>query len=249
MAVDVARGAARGAAERAATARERVHEATVPFRVAREREQAWFLVAGAALAVFAVLFAIVRANRSARLDLKITLAVQRQRRPAFRRLMGFVSWFGFPPQSRFIPPGLAATIALLGFPLEGLFQLLAWGTGGISFTVKRAMRRQRPNHPEIVVAVARIGGSSFPSGHVINYVGVHGFLTFLIQTWVRPAALRRALVAALGGLIALVGPSRIYLGHHWFTDTLASYLLGTAYLIGLTAVYRRVQAWLHSPEE
>jgi undecaprenyl-diphosphatase len=42
-------------------------------------------------------------------------------------------------------------------------------------------------------------------------------------------------------LLALVGPSRIYLGHHWFTDVLASYLLGLCYLVGITAIYRRVR--------
>jgi undecaprenyl-diphosphatase len=248
MAVDAAHAVAERAARRTVAARQQVDKATVSIRVARERERRWFIVAGAAIAVFAVLFTVVRSNRSAALDHQITLALQRHVDPVFKRLMHAVSWFGFPPQSRIIPPALAAAIALVGHPLEGLFQLLAWGTGGISFTVKRAMRRQRPNHPAIEVVEARIGGSSFPSGHVINYVGVYGFLAFLIQTWVRPTVLRRALVGFLGGLIVLVGPSRVYLGHHWFTDTLASYLLGTAYLIGLTAVYRRVRDWLYSDD-
>jgi membrane-associated phospholipid phosphatase len=55
-------------------------------------------------------------------------------------------------------------------------------------------------------------------------------------------AVRRALVGGLLGLIALVGPSRIHQGHHWFTDVTASYLLGTSYVIGLAALYRRVKA-------
>ncbi|MGZ8874624.1 MAG: phosphatase PAP2 family protein [Halobacteriota archaeon] len=37
-------------------------------------------------------------------------------------------------------------------------------------------------------------------------------------------------------MVGLVGPSRIYEGHHWPTDVTASYLLGTAYVIGLTAL-------------
>ena len=45
-------------------------------------------------------------------------------------------------------------------------------------------------------------------------------------------------MAALLALLALVGPSRIYQGHHWPTDVTASYLLGTSYLVGLTALYR-----------
>jgi membrane-associated phospholipid phosphatase len=42
-------------------------------------------------------------------------------------------------------------------------------------------------------------------------------------------------------LVALVGPSRIHQGHHWLTDVLASYLLGTSYVAALAALYRR---WL-----
>ncbi|MGZ7182104.1 MAG: phosphatase PAP2 family protein [Halobacteriota archaeon] len=42
-------------------------------------------------------------------------------------------------------------------------------------------------------------------------------------------------------MVGLVGPSRIYEGHHWPTDVAASYLLGTAYVIGLMGLYRRVK--------
>jgi undecaprenyl-diphosphatase len=218
-------------------------QATVSPAVAHRRERGWFALAGLSLAIFAVLFGLVRRNRTAAFDLAVTLKLQRRNHRGFDRLMRFVSWFGFPPQSRVIPPALAAAIVAAGHPLEGLFQLLAWGTGFFSFLVKRTVRRQRPSHPTVAVAAARIGGSSFPSGHVINYVGVYGFLLFLIRTWVRPTALRRILTGLLGALLALVGPSRIYLGHHWLTDTLASYLLGMAYLVGLTAIYRRVRRW------
>jgi membrane-associated phospholipid phosphatase len=43
-------------------------------------------------------------------------------------------------------------------------------------------------------------------------------------------------------LIALVGPSRIYQGHHWPTDVSASYLVGTAYLVVVVGLYRRAKA-------
>jgi undecaprenyl-diphosphatase len=105
------------------------------------------------------------------------------------------------------------------------------------------MRRPRPvAGTDLRVVAAPLGGSSFPSGHVITYVGTYGFLAYLVQTLVRPAGPRRTVVAALVGLLALVGPSRIYQGHHWPTDVSASYLLGTSYLVGLTALYRRIKA-------
>ena len=225
----------------------RAHEAVVPDPVARRRTQGGLVVIGIFLTIFTLLFALVRTNRSAKRDVAITLGLQRRRAPWFDRAMRLISWPGFPPQSRIIPPTLSALMLLAGFPLEALFQLLAWGTGGISFTFKRIMRRPRPSqdhHPEIRVAIARIGGTSFPSGHVLNYLGVYGFLTVLIHTHVRRGGPRRVLVAGLSTMLALVGPSRVYLGHHWATDVTASYLLGTSYLIGLTAVYRRVKSWL-----
>jgi membrane-associated phospholipid phosphatase len=48
------------------------------------------------------------------------------------------------------------------------------------------------------------------------------------------------------GLLTLVGPSRVYLGHHWFTDVTASYMLGTTYLLAITNIYRRVRMRISS---
>jgi undecaprenyl-diphosphatase len=219
-----------------------VREAFPPrVAVARGRGAVW--VTAITLAGFLALFAVVRGQRSSVADLRVTIALQRRREPWFRRMMEAISWPGFPPQSRVIPPMLSLFLFALGFRLEALFQLLGWGTGFLSFLVKRVMRRPRPNHPEIAIAVARLGGSSFPSGHVLNYMGVYGFLAFLVESLVRPALIRRALVGALVALLAGVGPSRIYLGHHWLTDVSASYLLGTSYLLGLTSLYRRSKVW------
>lgn len=200
------------------------------------------LVATLAMALFAVLFTLVRSKRSAATDVAITLKLQRRRHPVLARSMAIASWPGFPPQSRLIPPALVTALWVVGLRLEAVFQLVAWGTSGVSFVFKSIMRRPRPQQGEIQVAIARIGGTSFPSGHVLAYMGNYGFLAYLAYTLIRPDRLRRAVVGAIIALVSLVGPSRIYLGHHWATDVLASYLLGTSYLIGLTAVYRRVKA-------
>jgi undecaprenyl-diphosphatase len=94
---------------------------------------------------------------------------------------------------------------------------------------------------DLRVVAAPLGGSSFPSGHVLTYVGTYGFLAYLAYSLLRPVPVRRVAVGGLVGLIALVGPSRIYQGHHWATDVLASYLLGMSYVALVAAVYRR---WL-----
>ncbi len=227
------------------TGRLTVRQVFPPRRaLARGRGATAFVVF--ALTVFAGLFAFVKRNRSRWLDLRVTRTLQRVNVTWFDRLMHVVSWPGFPPQSRVIPPLLSLSMLVLGFPIEAAFQLLAWSTGGISASIKRAMGRPRPAPEEVRVIPGRLGGSSFPSGHVLIYTGVYGFLAFLIDTLVRPARIRRIATSLLVGMVALVGPSRIYLGHHWFTDTVASYLVGTSYLLALMAMYRRVKTrWLN----
>lgn len=202
-----------------------------------------FGFAVAALSGFAFLYALVAANRSAAADLAITLRLQRRRAPWLSRLMAIASWPGFAPQSWGIPPLLVATFWLFGCRIEALFQLLAWGTALLSTLAKARLRRPRPAAPLVRVVTARLGGTSFPSGHVLTYVGVYGFFASYLHTLPLPAWVRRPLLVVLGTLLALIGPSRIYQGHHWPTDVLASYLLGTSYLIALTGLYHRVVRW------
>jgi membrane-associated phospholipid phosphatase len=236
------------AAETAATGVRQVQrkaaEETLPRRVALERGRALQQVAIAGAAGFGLIFLIVRLKWSGAFDVAVTRTLQRIRLPATFTLMRLVSWPGFPPQSRVIPPLTSGAMALLGFPLEALFEMAAWGTGLVSTVTKAFMKRPRPTEPEVRVVIAPLGGSSFPSGHVITYMGVYGFLAYLAHTLIRPIPVRRTVVGLLGGLLALVGPSRIYQGHHWATDVIASYLLGLSYLIGLTAVYRRLKRTL-----
>lgn len=192
---------------------------------------------------FVGIFALVRARMSDAIDLAITIKLQRRSHPILARLMEAVSWPGFPPQSRMIPPLLVASFALLRLPLEAVAIVGAWGTALLATIVKALMHRQRPvAGVDVRVIAAPLGGSSFPSGHTITYVGIYGFLAYLAHTLLRPTGLRRVLVGGLVGLVALVGPSRVHQGHHWFTDVTASYLLGMSYLLGLTRLYRGLKA-------
>ena len=216
--------------------------ATVPAWENLIRGRAGMYVAGAALAGFGALFALVKAGRSNAFDAALTLRIQAERHQSLSKAMEVVSWPGFPPESRIIPPVIASTMFVAGLRTEAAFQLLAWGSAGISTVVKEMVQRPRPLPDQVNVVIAPLGGSSFPSGHVLTYVGTYGFTAFVVYSAVRPPQLRWPVVAGLLGMIGLVGPSRIYLGHHWPTDVTASYLLGTAYLIGLMALYRRVKA-------
>lgn len=193
-----------------------------------------------AMASFVVLARRVKSGSTGDFDAKMTRRIQAQDGPVFDRLMHVVSWPGFPPQSWILPWAIPLGIRIAGYPLQAVFQLAAWLTTLISFTVKRIMKRPRPDLPDVRVADATLWGTSFPSGHVLNYVGVYGFLAYLAHRHIGPRIIRWPVVGGLTSMIALVGPSRVYLGHHWFSDVLASYLLGTSWLVILTSAYRRV---------
>ncbi len=211
-------------------------------RPARERARSGLYVGALAFAGFLGLFAAVKAERSERIDVAITLRLQARRHRSLGRLMEACSWPGFPPQSRIIPPLLISGLVLSRRRTEAAFQLLAWGTAGASELLKAMMRRSRPLPEQVRVVVAPLGGSSFPSGHVLTYMGTYGFLAYLVHTLVGPPLVRWPVVLFLLTLLGGVGPSRIYQGHHWPTDVAASYLLGISYLIVLEALYKRLRA-------
>jgi undecaprenyl-diphosphatase len=223
-------------------------DVVVPPRSAIVRSRIPTLVGLACLAGFGALLALVRVGRTAAFDAALAIRIQASRNPALNTLMRATSWPGFPPQSRVIQPLIIGSLAVAQLRVEAIGQTLAWGTALVSTVVKKFMGRARPvAGTDLRVVAAPLGGSSFPSGHVMTYVGVYGFLAFLAATLIRPVALRRLIVGFLVGLVALVGPSRIQQGHHWATDVTASYLLGTSYLLGVVAIYRRLKGRRGAP--
>jgi len=213
---------------------------TVPPPVRARRSRLPTLVVGAAITGFTALLWLVRTRRTEAFDLAWTLRLQRRRRPWLDAVMTAASWPGFPPQSRVIPSTLIAALWLGGLRREAGFLAVAWGSAVVSSAIKTLMHRPRPiAGTDLRVVAAPLGGSSFPSGHVLTFVGTYGFATYLAAVLLRAPALRTSAVGAGIVLIALVGPSRIYQGHHWPTDVSASYLVGSAWLLAVVAGYRR----------
>jgi undecaprenyl-diphosphatase len=199
------------------------------------------LVAG--IAGFAALAALVPTKQGEAMDRAIAARLQANKDPRIERAMAFVSWFGFPPQSRILPLTYAAVLWIARFRLEAVIQLAASGTGLLSTIVKSFMRRPRPAAgKDLRVVAAPLHGSSLPSGHVLTYVGVYGWMAIIAHHRIRTPWLRRLAVGALTTLIAAIGPSRIYLGHHWPSDVFASYLLGSSYLAAMLVAYRRLRS-------
>jgi len=81
--------------------------------------------------------------------------------------------------------------------------------------------------------------SSFPSGHAILATALLGFLAMLL-THHLPAGRRKAPLLIASFFIVAIALSRIYLGAHWLTDVLASFVLGLscAALVNLSYLRR-----------
>jgi membrane-associated phospholipid phosphatase len=220
--------------------REGVREALVPRWLAVLRTRVFTLVAASALAVFAVLAALVEAGMTAEPDLAGSLAVQHLATPWVAALMGGVSALGFPPLSVYLVIGVVALFWLAGYRTESAFAIVASASAILTQAIKTIVERPRPA-PDLVRVIQDAPGYSFPSGHTLFYTTFFGFIGYAAYALLKPGHLRTAVLWVCGALIVLVGPSRIWLGHHWPSDVLASYALGLAYLIFLVQLYSRVR--------
>jgi membrane-associated phospholipid phosphatase len=197
---------------------------------------------------YLILALVIRRRPSPETDLVVTQHLQSNDHPFIERGMTFVSWFGFRPQSLILPLGTILGFWWWGRRLEAALLVLAWGSSMVSFLTKQVIRRPRPNNNVVRVASAKIRDTSFPSGHVVHYVTFWGFVAYLLAYRTPMRGVRWLAGVVMVPIIALVGPSRVYLGHHWFTDVIGSYLLGTAYVAGLIELRKLAQNDIESPE-
>jgi undecaprenyl-diphosphatase len=101
-------------------------------------------------------------------------------------------------------------------------------TAGLVFTViKRAFDRARPPVADRLVTV---GNESLPSGHATMSMVVIG--TIVVLSWRFLAGWRRTVLVVLG-------VAWVYLGVHWFSDVIAGWLVGAAWL----AICATVWGW------
>lgn len=92
--------------------------------------------------------------------------------------------------------------------------------------LKVLFKRVRPLHDHGFIIEP---GWSFPSGHAFGAVVFYGMLAYVLLRL--SPRFHRAIIAAAMLLIGLVGISRILLQVHYFSDVLAGYAAGAAWLV------------------
>ncbi|MGQ7295937.1 phosphatase PAP2 family protein [Quadrisphaera sp. KR29] len=131
-------------------------------------------------------------------------------------------------------PVLAATTAVvLAIALRRWTPLTLVVTtmlGSLALTVagKASIGRARPPLADAVPPYEH--SFSFPSGHTLNATAFAGVVAYLLLRRLRAAWARRLTVVVAVLFALTMGLSRIFLGHHWFTDVLAAWVLGLAWL-------------------
>lgn len=162
-------------------------------------------------------------------DATISAAIQSMRTPPLTAIMlGITS--------------LGSTIAVAGATVILVFLLLREArTRDVVFAVvavaggsllspifKGYFDRVRPLAEDALIALP--SSFSFPSGHAMGSMCLAWVLGWLACGMGWRTARKATVIGALAIYPVLVGISRVYLGVHWPSDVLASWLLGVAWL-------------------
>ncbi len=206
----------------------------------RPRGERDLLITAGAIAVsltsLALLTRVARRPLPSRLDVATTRLLQRRHSQRVTRAMVLISAPGFAPLQHALTVGTALNLWAFGQRREALFTMLTMGAGSITGVIKIAVGRPRPD-PTYMRAIFQFRDKSFPSGHCTHYAAFYGYLFYLTRRCMRPSPLRTLILATCATLVLLVAPSRVYLGHHWSSDTVAGDLVGLTYLFALIEAY------------
>ena len=174
-------------------------------------------------------------------DLKISHELQEEKNPVFTLVMQEISvigntWIGIV----MIGAVSAFYIARRQLPEAG-FILATLSVFVLTAVLKVLVARPRPPYFFLDPAdlLPSINQYSYPSGHVLFFVVFFGFVAYL--AWLHQTGLTKMIViASCSALVLLIGPSRIYLGAHWASDVVGSYIIGVLWLFVLILGYQLV---------
>jgi membrane-associated phospholipid phosphatase len=205
------------------------------------RKRHWFhlpavLLIGAGLSL--ALLAIGASRHSYfQWDLSVTAAIQGISHPVFHGLMYWTSYPGNQLNAWIFGLAVGLTLFLARKRTEGVVLLAGTSSGALFNALLKAwVGRPRPTDSLVQIWID-YPAASFPSGHVMFYVQLFGFLAWL--AW----RTERKKIAFLSGLpILLVGPSRVYLGAHWSSDVLGGYLGGVLWLALMVRLHLELES-------
>ena len=164
----------------------------------------------------------------ARFDAGLAESLRAQLPPPVLRAIAAVTHLG---DLWWVAPAAAVVAAILLLrrhgQLAGMWTLALLGIMPINGSLKALFQRVRPLHDHGFVTEP---GWSFPSGHAFGSIVFYGMLAYVLLRLL-PQRFHRAVIAAAVLLVGMVGISRILLQVHYFSDVMAGYAIGAAWLV------------------
>ena len=123
--------------------------------------------------------------------------------------------------------------------IKRAFEIAAIGAGGflINYFMKLSFRRIRPPHP----LMEPLQNFSFPSGHATSGFIFYGLLAYVIWKTDIPKIYKYLAAVLLIAFSLLIGVSRVYLRMHYFSDVVAGFCIGFAWLILTIYLFERLK--------
>ena len=134
-------------------------------------------------------------------------------------------------------------IACVGLAIQKKWHsLTVWigayfGAIALGQTIKLLVARPRPSLPHLV----HVMNFSFPSGHALVSMVVYGLAAYYLSMWSHARGAYKSVFIILWILLFMsIGFSRLYLEVHFFSDVIAGYAAGGAWLIACIKWARNV---------
>jgi undecaprenyl-diphosphatase len=193
---------------------------------------------GATFAAAEVYDAVTEADGVAGLDHPLLAAAEGLRSPF---LNGFATYYTDVAGVILMPILAVVTMTVLGLRRRSwtpVILIASAALGSLLMTIagKDLIGRARPPLSDAVPPYEH--SPSFPSGHTLNATVIAGVVAYLLILRQHSKATRALTITVAAVFAFTVGCSRIFLGHHWFTDVLAAWMLGLAWLSVVITAHR-----------
>jgi undecaprenyl-diphosphatase len=203
-----------------------------------------FIVGGALFAIggawaFAEIAEHVQEGATQRFDEKIMHWMAIHQTPTRRMVMADITELGTGVVVMMVVAVAALFLWLTRHKHSAALLLVATSVGiVINSFLKDVFHRDRPS---IFDWGTEVFSSSFPSGHAMSAAIVYGTVAYLAARLQRTHLARGLTIAVALILILLIAFSRIYLGVHYPSDTLAGLLVGLAWAAFCMASLEAIQ--------
>lgn len=162
-----------------------------------------------------------------RFDRALVIALQEHTSVTVMKAFAFITRIG--DVSTIIVLGLVVSLFLL--LRRDRLLVMGWlvtliGGGVLNWVLKELLQRARP---ELIDPFITASGWSFPSGHAMGSLMAYGMLAYVLLRLGRPEW-RLPVIVITVTLVLLIGTSRLFLQVHYFSDVLAGFAAGTAWL-------------------